>query len=309
MKTMALAAALAVVLLSGCGGSGSGGVAQSSDVSRPESAAVGPARADADYSAKDEAKDEAGGKTITSDVKVTAEERQIIYIATLTVRARDVTAAADRAKTLVTGAGGHLSKEESSAAEQQEASATLEFKIPPARYQEILTVLGRDLGKRLSMTQGTQDVTMEVADVNSRLKSAEGALASLRSLLGKAKTIGQVLQVEREIQNREAELESLQARQKELAAQVGMATVTLRLVGPAAEVLPPDDDPPGFLGGLAAGWRALVDFLKVVVTVVGVVLPWLLIVAPVVLLVIFLVRRRRTDEPATPAAPEETPAT
>ncbi|MFI6902988.1 DUF4349 domain-containing protein [Nonomuraea sp. NPDC050394] len=304
MKTMALAAALAVVLLSGCGGSGSGGVAQSGEAARPESAAVGEARADADYTAKDEA----GGKTITSDVKVTAEERQIIYVATLTVRARDVTAAADRAKTLVTGAGGHLSKEESSAAEQREASATLEFKIPPARYQEVLTVLGRDLGKRLSMSQGTQDVTMEVADVNSRLKSAEGALASLRSLLGKAKTIGQVLQVEREIQNREAELESLQARQKELAAQVGMATVTLRLVGPAAEVLPPDDDPPGFLGGLAAGWRALVDFLKVVVTVVGVVLPWLLIVAPVVLLVIFLVRRGRTRGPAVPAAPEETPA-
>ncbi|MFD9943669.1 DUF4349 domain-containing protein [Nonomuraea sp. NPDC059023] len=303
MKTMALAAALAVVLLSGCGGSG--GVAQSGEASRPESAAAGPARADdADYSAKDEA----AGKTITSDVKVTAEERQIIYVATLTVRAKDVTAAADRAKTLVTGAGGHLSKEESSAAEQQEASAVLEFKVPPARYQEVLTVLGRDLGKRLSMTQGTQDVTMEVADVNSRLKSAEGALASLRSLLGKAKTIGQVLQVEREIQNREAELESLQARQKELAAQVGMATVTLRLVGPAAEVLPPDDDPPGFLGGLAAGWRALVDFLKVVVTVVGVALPWLLIVAPVALLMIFLVRRRRTGGPATPAAPEETPA-
>ncbi|MFE0154373.1 DUF4349 domain-containing protein [Nonomuraea sp. NPDC059007] len=303
MKTMALAAALAVVLLSGCGGSG--GVAHSGEAPRPESAAAGPARADdADYSAKDEA----AGKTITSDVKVTAEERQIIYVATLTVRAKDVTAAADRAKTLVTGAGGHLSKEESSAAEQQEASAVLEFKVPPARYQEVLTVLGRDLGKRLSMTQGTQDVTMEVADVNSRLKSAEGALASLRSLLGKAKTIGQVLQVEREIQNREAELESLQARQKELAAQVGMATVTLRLVGPAAEVLPPDDDPPGFLGGLAAGWRALVDFLKVVVTVVGVVLPWLLIVAPVALLMIFLVRRRRTGGPATPAAPEETPA-
>ncbi|MFI9554296.1 DUF4349 domain-containing protein [Nonomuraea endophytica] len=304
MKTMALAAALAVVLLSGCGGSGSGGVAQSGNVAAPESAAIGPAREDADSTAKDAT----GGKTITSDVKVTAEERQIIYVASVTVRAREVTAAVERAKTIVTGAGGHLSKEESSAAERQEASATLEFKIPPARYQEVLTVLGRDLGKRLSMTQGTQDVTMEVADVNSRLKSAEGALASLRSLLGKAKTIGEVLQVEREIQNREAELESLQARQKELAAQVGMATVTLRLVGPAAEVLPPDDDPPGFLGGLAAGWRALVDFLKVVVTVVGVVLPWLLIVAPVVLLVIFLVRRGRTVRPATPAAPEETPA-
>ncbi|MFI6292200.1 DUF4349 domain-containing protein [Nonomuraea sp. NPDC050790] len=303
MKRMALAAAMAAVLLSGCGGGGgASGVAQS-DMAMPERALKSQAPADADYSR------ESAGKTVTSGVKVTVQERQIIYVASVTVRAKDVTAAAESAKTIVTGAGGHLSKEESRAAEQQEASATLEFKVPPARYQEVLTAFGRDLGKRLSMTQGTQDVTMEVADVNSRLKSAQDALASLRTLLGKAKTIGQVLEVEREIQNREAELESLQARQKELAGQVGMATVTLRLVGPAAEVIPPDDEPPGFLGGLAAGWRALVDFLKVTVTVLGVVLPWLLIVAPVVLLFVLLVRRGRTTRPAPAPEPEETPAT
>ncbi|MEV4899490.1 hypothetical protein AB0K48_60255, partial [Nonomuraea sp. NPDC055795] len=45
---------------------------------------------------------------------------------------------------------------------------------------------------------GARNASCASASTHARLKSAEGALASLRSLLGKAKTIGQVLQVERE---------------------------------------------------------------------------------------------------------------
>ncbi|WP_157246021.1 DUF4349 domain-containing protein [Nonomuraea typhae] len=314
MKRMALTAAAAAVLLAGCAGGG-----QTSSMSPVSESAGGSAAAPqaetarpmSSHSAKGQAYDtdsgdDSGDRTITSDVKVTQQDRQIIYTGSMTVRAQDVPRAADQAKTIVTGAGGHVSKEDSSSADQQEARATLEFKIPPARYQEVLTALGRDLGRRLSMSQGTQDVTVEVADVNSRLKSAEGALASLRTLLGKATKIGEVLQVEREIQNREAELESLQARQKELSSQVSMATLTLQLVGPVATVLPPDDEPPGFLGGLAAGWRALLDFLKLTVTVIGAVLPWMIIVLPVVALLIWLVRRGRTrSQVVTVTATEE----
>lgn len=310
MRRMALTAAVAALLLTGCGGG-----ASSTQSSSGEAAAPMPAR-EAQVQAYDQAA-EGGqesakvpdrGKSITTDVKVTQQDRQIIYVSTMTVRAKDVPAAADKAKALVSAAGGYLSKEESSSAEGSEADATLEFKIPPARYQEVLTALGRDLGKRLSMTQGTQDVTMQVADVNSRLKSAEGALASLRTLLSKAKTIGQVLQVEREISGREAELESLQAQQKELAAQVSMATLTLKVIGPVAVVTEPDDEPAGFLGGLKSGWSALLSFLKVMLTALGVLLPWLLIILPIAAVVLFLVRRSRATQrkPVIPAEPEQT---
>ncbi|MFI6496505.1 DUF4349 domain-containing protein [Nonomuraea typhae] len=313
MKRMALTAAAAAVLLAGCAAGGQTSISPASESAGGSAAAMEAetARPVPSASPKARAYDEESGNSgvdrrITSDVKVTQQDRQIVYTGSMTVRAQDVPRAADQAKAIVTGAGGHVSKEDSSSADQQEARATLEFKIPPARYQDVLTALGRDLGKRLSMSQGTQDVTMEVADVDSRLKSAEGALASLRTLLGKATKIGEVLQVEREIQNREAELESLQARQKELSSQVSMATLTLQLVGPVATVLPPDDEPPGFLGGLASGWRALLDFLKLTVTVIGAVLPWMIIVLPVVALLIWLVRRGRTrSQVVTVAATEE----
>ncbi|WP_327090991.1 DUF4349 domain-containing protein [Nonomuraea sp. NBC_01738] len=316
MKRLALAAAVAVLTVSACGGGGSavtdvfqdsGGAVASQAAAAPEAAYDG-----ADQSAPTKRKTAPNGQseTITGDIKVTQEDRQIIYVSTMTVRAKDVPAAVDKAKLIVTGAGGYLAKEESSSAESDRARAALEFKIPPANYQNVLAAMGKDLGTKLSQTQGTQDVTLEVADVDSRLKSAEGALASLRTLLGKTKTIGQVLQVEREIANREAELESLQAQQKELARQVAMATLTLQIVAPDIVVEEPEDEPAGFLGGLTSGWRALVSFLKVAVTVVGAVLPWLLVLVPVVWVIVVLVRRSRRrrpprqEGPAVPARPE-----
>ncbi|MEV1177004.1 DUF4349 domain-containing protein [Nonomuraea sp. NPDC049784] len=240
---------------------------------------------------------------LVSNVNLTQEDRQIIYTGALTVRAKQVTAAAQQAKQIVTSAGGYLSKEETNSASDTEDMATLEFKIPPDKYNEVLGRLGKDLGKQLSMNQGTQDVTMQMADVTSRLKSAQQSLESLRTLLKKADTVGQVLQVEREISSREADLESLQAQQKQLATQVAMATVTLRLVGPVAVVEDPSDEPAGFLGGLKAGWQALVSFAKVSVTVLGAVLPWLVASLPLIALVIYLARRDRVRRPRTPMPP------
>ena len=147
------------------------------------------------------------------------------------------------------------------------------------------------------MQQNTEDVTEQVADVESRLKSAKAALDSLRTLLKRADTIGQVLEVEREVSNRESELESLQARQKSLASQTSMATLTLNLVGPATVIPEVEEEPSGFLGGLKTGWSGFVTAVKIALTLLGVLLPWLLVIVPVWLLVAFVLRRNRRNAP------------
>ncbi|WP_436762093.1 DUF4349 domain-containing protein [Streptosporangium sp. V21-05] len=242
----------------------------------------------------------------TAQVRVIPEDRAIVYTAEMTVRAKDVTAAADRARQLVTTAGGYLARERSDAHSDGEGSATLVFKIPPGNYPGTLDRLGRDLGTRESLQQNTKDVTEQVADVESRLKSAKAALDSLRTLLKRANTIGEVLDVEREVSNRESELESLQARQRTLASQTSMATLTLNLVGPAAVVQKEDDEPAGFLGGLKTGWSAFVSAVKIGLTLLGVLLPWLVLIGLVWLVLAFLLRLRRgrEDRPLAPARVE-----
>ncbi|MDH2424252.1 DUF4349 domain-containing protein [Sphaerisporangium sp. TRM90804] len=297
----------AVVLLSGCAGGASDTAAGAPAANLAEDAAgpqSRPKRAPAAGAASDAARaegatGEAGApkEGDVAGVEVAPADRAIVYTGEMTVRARDVTAAADRAKQIVAAAGGRLGSEESMSF-GREAGATLVFKVPPERYQALLTQLGKDLGRRESLRQSTEDVTEQVADVDSRVRSARAALEQLRSLLSRAKTIGEVLSVEREISGRESELESLLARQKTLAAQTAEATLTLRLVGPAAVVARTDPEPPpGFLSGLEGGWKALKTTARVVLLVTGALLPWLV---PIALLWLGYLAVRRRLRPAPP---------
>jgi hypothetical protein len=314
-RPLVAALAVAVLVLSGCAGGGGESAAGPASLSEggaadaaPPGAAQMPKVAPADGAVRQQssAPDNDQGGNQGQNPKIAPTDRAIIYTGEMTVRATDVTVAADKAKQIVAGTGGRLDREESSSYGRREAGATLVFKIPPAAYPSVLDRLGKELGKRESLSQSTEDVTEQVADVESRLASAKAALDQLRTLLGKAKTIGEVLQVERQISDREADLESLQARQKVLAGQTAAATLTLRLVGPAAVIAaPPDPEPAGFLSGLKSGWRALVSTAKVGLTILGAVLPWLIPVA-LIWLLYRAIRRflpTRTPAPAGHALP------
>ncbi|GAA1742496.1 hypothetical protein GCM10009734_55980 [Nonomuraea bangladeshensis] len=302
--------AAAVLLLAGCGG-GEATVqgASAPAVAQQDMAAEARPMPTASKAVQRDAKADQVG--LVSKVEVTAQNRQVIYTGSMTVRVKQVGDAVEQAKQIVTAAGGYLSSEQSSSASKARETATLEFKIPPTGYNAALGRLGKELGTQVSMKQSTQDVTLQVADVESRLKSAERSLESLRTLLKRADTIGQVLDVEREIATRQADLESLQAQQKELATQVAMATLTLRLLGPVAEAAQPEEESDGFLAGLKSGWKALLSSLVVLLTLLGAVLPWLLVSLPLVALLVYLVRRdraRRAGQGRVPAAPPSRPA-
>ncbi|MEO3812195.1 DUF4349 domain-containing protein [Sphaerisporangium sp. B11E5] len=312
----ALAAVTLALALAGCGGGSAGAPESAAAGGAADGPAAAPAPAVDQFSPAGEAQRRPAAGADARDAgeapqdkdgapKLAPTDRAIIYTGEMTVRATDVAGAADKAKQIVTGAGGRLDREDSTSF-GREAGATLVFKVPPAAYPGVLDRLGKELGKRQSLSQSTEDVTEQVADVESRLASTKAALEQLRTLLGRAKTIGEVLQVERQISDREADLESLQARQKVLAAQTSAATLTLRLVGPAAVVAAkPDPGPAGFLGGLKSGWRALVSTTKVGLTVLGAVLPWLIPLA-LLWLVYRAVRRLRPIRTPAPAlaAPE-----
>ncbi|MEV4094870.1 DUF4349 domain-containing protein [Streptosporangium saharense] len=303
MRKLAYGVCVAAIALSlsSCSGSGSQGVP---DMGGSAERAAAPLAAE--YSQR---KPEAAPKDQAGDeqVKLVAQDRAIIYTAELTVRAKDVVTAADTARRIVTAAGGHLATEKSDTSSGDRASTSLTFKVPPTAYPAVLQRLGGELGRRESLQQNTEDVTEQVADVESRLRSQRAALDSLRALLKKAKTIGEVLDVEREVSSREADLESLQARQKTLASQTSMATLTLNLIGPEVTVEDPEEDSPGFLGGLRSGWRALVSAVETGLVVLGALLPWLVALVLLWLAVAFLRRLFRRGKP-TQAVPDQEPS-
>lgn len=227
-------------------------------------------------------------------------DRSIVYTAELTVRATDVAAKADRAASIATGAGGYVFSADTGAnvSDGAATSATVVVKVPPRSFAMVLRSLA-DLGTPLGRSQHADDVTDQVVDVAARVQTQQASVARVRTLLARARTVGEVVAVESELTTREADLESLQGRQRALDAQVALSTITLRLVSPAATARAAEAG--GFLAGLRAGWRAFVAALRAGLTALGALLPFAVVLA--ILVVTGVPARRAVVERRRAATP------
>jgi uncharacterized protein DUF4349 len=247
----------------------------------------------------------------TGLAKLVLPARSIIYTANLSLRIKkgSVTTAADQASSLVTAAGGYVSGEQEiiPPGKQQVPQVYLTLKIPAAQYVPVLAQL-KGLGRKISFSSHAVDVTQQVADVGSRVASAQAAIKQLRALLSKAGSVGELLSVQQSINRQESDLEALLAQQRALAHETSYATVTAVLVGHHARfVAKPTKTSPGFLAGLKGGWHALVTVVSWLLTALGSALPFLI---PVLLIggIALQGRRRLARRKAPPASEPPTPA-
>ena len=236
-----------------------------------------------------------------------APASSIIYTAQLTVRADNVGSAAAQAAQIAEGVGGYLSSETVSADPDHpsEATASVELKIPVASYPATLGQLASRLGSQLSLQQQAQDVTQQVADVNSQVTSDEAAIVQLRALLSHAGSVGDLLNVQNQINEEESSLESMQAQQRALSHETTYATVTLTLLGPKARPLVHRPKaPPTLAGGFGAGWRALRITVSWTLAFLGAIAPFAAIAAIAGFMIYRggrrLIRRRPAAQPASP---------
>jgi Domain of unknown function (DUF4349) len=227
--------------------------------------------------------------------RVAPSGQQLIYTAQLTVRASDVSAAVAQATSIVTSTGGYVSAENATndPNHPDRGTATISLKIPVAVYAATLARLSSGLGKQLSLQQQAQDVTQQVADVNSRVASDEAAIVQLRALLKHAGSVGDLLSVQDQINNEEGDLEAMQSQQSALNHETAFATVTITVLGPKAVPKPKKSKPaPGFSNGITGGWHAFRASVSWFLAIVGAVAPFAAVVA-VLGGVVYWIRRRQ----------------
>ena len=293
------------MFLAGCSAASSSN-ASSSDAAATTAAGQAvpaPALAPAASAAAKNAPAGQGGTRTTARL---APASSIIYTAQLTVRADNVGSAAAQAAQIAEGVGGYVSSETASVDPDHpsEATASVQLKIPVASYPTTLGQLASRLGTQLSLQQQAQDVTQQVADVNSQVTSDEAAIAQLRALLSHAGSVGDLLSVQNQINDEEASLESMQAQQRALSHETTYATVTLTLLGPKAKPLVHRPKaPPTLAGGLGAGWHALRVTVSWTLAFLGAIAPFAAIAAIAGYVIYrgrrWLIRRRPTAPSAS----------
>lgn len=290
---------------------GGGYAAGAGSAAGASSAAAAPGAASAPGQAGG-GKSSANGKLPDVGAGVEAADRQVIRTANLTLDVvvksanegsaqdqlllqRGVDDAAIKVRSIATGAGYV------SAAQGRGTTQSITLRVPAAGYTGAMDVI-TGIARVTSRQETTQDVTSQMIDITSRLTTMKASVDRVRTLLSKADKIGDVIAIESELSAREADLESLQRQQAELAGQTALSTITVVLSGSitgvkAAGIAPPPVVRSGFLGGLANGWDALRKVVHAGLTVLGVLIPFLPVVAVVILGVLIWRRRVRRPDP------------
>ena len=152
--------------------------------------------------------------------------RDIIYRATVTVKADDVAAATREAVAIVQGLGGIVFGQQTTTEPRPRASLT--FKVLPADFPTALERLA-GVGELVDQRVSTDDVTERIVDLESRIITAEASVDRLRKFLQEAVVLENVARLERELLDRETTLETLRGQLRTLRGQVDLATITLTI--------------------------------------------------------------------------------
>lgn len=164
-------------------------------------------------------------------------ERMMIKNAYQNLTVKDVDKTAKNVEILVKESEGYVQ----GSSLNSECRATFTIKVPAAKLDFVLdniAALGRETSRRVS----AEDVTEQVIDIEARVNSKKALRDRLRKLLEKAKDVQDVLEIEKELERTQAEIDSMEGRLNSLKKRAAMSTIHLtvtrkRTPGPVGALL------------------------------------------------------------------------
>ena len=230
-------------------------------------------------------------------------QQALIKTGAVALRSDDVGKTRYDVQVLVDGHGGQIADDKTETDKSGDPlRSRMVLRVPVDDFDEVMESLAR-LATLASTTTSSEDVTTQLIDVEARIKVQQASVQRVRQLLARAQSIRDIMAIEAEVAQRQAELDSLSQQQAYLQDQTSMATVKVNIERkPDPQKAAPKKDDDGFLAGLGAGWSGLKSTVVAVATVVGAVLPFAVVLLLLGVPVWLLVRRmRRTPAPAAAA--------
>ena len=174
------------------------------------------------------------GTTTTTEIDqltATLESNQIVKTGSMTIEVTDLDKAVSQAQSTIAGMGGYVSQS-SSSGDKDSAVATVEYRVPVARWDDALAAMRALAGKVISSQTNSSDVTTQAIDLEARLTNLQATQSALQSIMARASAIPDVLAVEQQLSSTEGQIEELSAQQANLKDQVAMSTLTVSFSTP-----------------------------------------------------------------------------
>jgi len=238
----------------------------------------------------------------SNQAPITADQQLIIYTGEIELEVAELDPAVQQAEQLIVGLGGHVaSSQAANGANSRYARIT--YRIPAERWPDALAGL-RALGTRV-VTEATesQDVSAQVVDLDARLANLRVTEVALQSIMDRATTIDDVLEVQRELTKVRSDIESLTAQRDLLADRAALATLEVTFAVPVAQTSRASegwdvgreiDNALAALVRLAQGGASLLIWLALVIVP---------LFAPIALIIWIIVMARRRWVANHPAGP------
>lgn len=235
-------------------------------------------------------------------------EQLVVRNGTIEVRVEDIDDGVARIRSAVTAHDGEIANMSVQTGEDPSipfggeavktgpASASITIRVAADRLAKLTAAIA-EVGKVISQSESSDDVTEQAVDLTARLANLRAEEVRLRAFLNRTGKITELLEVEKELARVRGEIESMDAQLTYLKRQAARATLTVSLTEPSPLVSP---------AGETWGWReAITDGLRGATAVLTGSLTLLIATSPVlVLLVIALLvaravmRRRRARSTA-----------
>ncbi len=202
-------------------------------------------------------------------------ERKIVMTAHVRVRVENLDEADSLIKDLMKKFNAYASS-----TDIDDNSRRYSIRVPSSAYKAAIDEIN-GLGRLLGRSESAEDVTLRYYDLEGRLATKKELLKTFQSYLGKAKTIEEILSVEKRIAELQYEIEGTGKELRNLANRVDYATIELSVLGPVAS------SPyrgPTLVERLKELFGSFGNFLSVLVTIIiGIVIFGI----PILLLLVF----------------------
>jgi len=201
-----------------------------------------------------------------------ASSAMVIRTGTATIKVDSLEPAVVRLRALAVSVGGYVGNTSMQTGTDQLRSATVEIKVPAARWGQLVTGL-KPIGTLESVEENAEDVGEEFVDVQARVANAKRLEARLIDLLAnRTGKLSDALQVERELARVREEIERYEGRIRYLQTQAAMSTMTVTVHEPAPVLgSRPGDNP--IARAFRDAWRIFVGVIAFLIASLGVLLP------------------------------------
>ncbi len=168
--------------------------------------------------------------------------RLLVWTASFSLEVADMDQAKLQLSQRMLALGGYVEEK----SDNGDYSQYFVFRVPKDKFETALGGIEQS-GKVLSRHVKAEDVTEQYVDVETRLNNNRALRDRLKELLGKAKNVQDILQIETELNRIQTEIDSMEARMRVLKDQIQMATLKVELRQQAEEKPPTIYGPLGYV--------------------------------------------------------------